>query len=190
MKWLIIKIVGNFLKLITKNSLLFGESNNLELGLHVLNFYQGDFENSIKTFLNDTIDVPDDCPILTYNYNGNFLLLFKFLKIWLNQKFFYTETEIWSNEEIKKFEEAILVHDKNFSEIAGEVISVFLNLLNNPDNIDSNLKKGKIKINQAMCRVLLLLEESFIRWYQEKVASSQEESSRGAEHDPAESSLE
>ena len=50
---------------------MFGASNNLELGLHVLHFYNGDFEKAIKTFLNDTISLPEDSPILNYNYNGD-----------------------------------------------------------------------------------------------------------------------
>ena len=62
--------MSNYLKLITKNSLLYGESNNLELGLHVLHFYDGDFEKAIKTFLNDSMSIPEDSPILKYNYNG------------------------------------------------------------------------------------------------------------------------
>lgn len=62
--------VESYLKMITKNSLLFGESNNLELGLHVLHYYEGDFEKSIKTFLNDSISLPEDSPILAYRYNG------------------------------------------------------------------------------------------------------------------------
>ena len=62
----------SYLKLITKNSLVFGESNNLELGLHVLNYYDGDFEKSVKTFLNDSISLPEDSPILNYSYSGKF----------------------------------------------------------------------------------------------------------------------
>lgn len=79
---------------------MFGESNNLELGLHVLHFYDGDFDKSIKAILNDSIELEEDNPILTYKYN---------------------ETEVWSKEEVKLFEESILKYDKNFSDIAAEM---------------------------------------------------------------------
>ena len=77
-----------------------GESNNLELGLHVLQFYSGDFEKAITTILNESIVLEENNPILTYKYN---------------------DTEVWSKEEVKLFEESILKYDKNFSDIASEV---------------------------------------------------------------------
>jgi len=90
----------SYMKLITKNSLVFGESNNLELGLHVLHYYDGDFERAVKSFLSETISLPEESPILNYSYG---------------------ETEVWSKEEVKLFEESILKHDKNFAEVSAEI---------------------------------------------------------------------
>jgi len=90
----------SYLKLISKNSLVCGESNNLELGLHVLHYYDGDFEKAVKTFLSETISLPEESAILDYSYG---------------------ETEVWSKEEVKLFEEGMLKHDKNFSEVSAEV---------------------------------------------------------------------
>lgn len=56
--------------MITKSGLVYGSSNNLELGLHILQYYNGNFEKAIKTFLDDSIDLPSDHPISTYKYNG------------------------------------------------------------------------------------------------------------------------
>lgn len=56
--------------MICKGSLVYGSSNNLELGLHILNYFNGNFENSIKTVLEDSINLPSSHPILNYKYNG------------------------------------------------------------------------------------------------------------------------
>jgi hypothetical protein len=92
--------LNNYLNLICKSSSLYGSSNNLELGLHVLHYFKGDVEESIKSFLNQSIDLPKNHPLTTYKYN---------------------ETDVWSKDEITKFEVAILKHDKIFSEISKEV---------------------------------------------------------------------
>lgn len=90
----------NYLELVCNSSLVYGSSNNLELGLHVLNYFDGDVEKAVKGFLNVSIELPVEHPIRTYKYN---------------------ETECWSTDEIKKFESAIIKNDKMFSEIASEV---------------------------------------------------------------------
>ena len=56
--------------MVSKSSLVYGSSNNLELGLHILSFFNGNFETAIKTFLNDSIDLPSNHPICNYKYNG------------------------------------------------------------------------------------------------------------------------
>ncbi|RNA30737.1 zinc finger protein 541-like [Brachionus plicatilis] len=98
--------ITNYLNLICKSSLVFGSSNNLELGLHILNYFDGDIKCSLKAFLDETVELPENHPITTYKY---------------------TETDIWTTEEIKKFETAILKHDKVFSEIANEVETKSIN---------------------------------------------------------------
>jgi hypothetical protein len=94
------KRLEDYLDLVCRSSLIYGSSNNLELGLHVLNYFKGEFKEAIKTLLNQTMGLPEGHPITTYKYN---------------------ETDIWTQEEIKRFEAAILKHDKIFGEIASEV---------------------------------------------------------------------
>jgi hypothetical protein len=94
------KRLEDYLDLVCRSSLIYGSSNNLELGLHVLNYFKGDFKEAIKSLLNQTIGVPETHPITTYKYS---------------------ETDLWTQEEIKRFEAAILKHDKVFGEIADEV---------------------------------------------------------------------
>lgn len=62
--------LSNYLNLICKSSLVFGSSNNLELGLHILNFFDGNIKSSIKAFLDETVELPVNHPITTYKYTG------------------------------------------------------------------------------------------------------------------------
>jgi hypothetical protein len=100
--------VNNYLEFITQSTIVNGASNNLELGLHILNYYEGNVDKSLKAFLNDSINLPKNHPMQTYKYS---------------------ETDPWSDEEIKLFEKSILKNDKNFSAIAKEV-SLTSKLLN------------------------------------------------------------
>lgn len=59
-----------FIELVCKSSVVYGSSNNLELGLHILNFFKGNVKQAIKAFLEDTVDLPHDHPISTYKYSG------------------------------------------------------------------------------------------------------------------------
>ena len=61
---------SDYLDLICKSSVVYGSSNNLELGLHILNYYQGNVKLAIKAFLDDSIDLPVNHPISSYKYNG------------------------------------------------------------------------------------------------------------------------
>jgi hypothetical protein len=113
----------NYLDLICKSSLIYGSSNNLELGLHILTYFKGDFRQAIKGFLDDTIDLPVNHPISTYKYSGK---LFHKLSISLRnftaiEILFSLETDIWTQSEIKKFELALLKCDKVFSDIADQI---------------------------------------------------------------------
>jgi hypothetical protein len=90
----------NYLKLVCKSSLVYGSSNNLELGLHVLHYFGGDTHKAIKAFFNDAIELPAQHPIATYKY---------------------TETDVWTPAQIKMFENSLLNNDKVFSEIANEI---------------------------------------------------------------------
>ena len=92
--------LDNYLDLVCKSSLIYGASNNLELGLHVLNYFRGDVKQAVHSLLDETIGLPDGHPITTYKYN---------------------ETVIWTSEEIKRFEAAILRHDKQFADVAVEL---------------------------------------------------------------------
>lgn len=65
-----------YLDLICKSSVVFGSSNNLELGLHILSYYKGNVKRALKAFLDDSIDLPVGHPITTYKYSGK---LFKIL---------------------------------------------------------------------------------------------------------------
>lgn len=60
----------NYLELICNSPLVCGSSNNLELGLHILYYFRGDFSSAIRAFLDDTVDLPADHPISTYKYSG------------------------------------------------------------------------------------------------------------------------
>lgn len=62
--------ITNYFNLICKSSLVFGSSNNLELGLHILNYFNGDITNSIKAFMDQTVELPENHPITTYKYTG------------------------------------------------------------------------------------------------------------------------
>lgn len=59
-----------YLDLLCKSSVVFGSSNNLELGLHILSYFKGNVKLALKAFLDDTIDLPVDHPITTYKYSG------------------------------------------------------------------------------------------------------------------------
>jgi hypothetical protein len=96
------KRLDDYLDLVCRSSLIYGSSNNLELGLHVLHHYAGDFKEAIKALLSQSMGLPEAHPITTYKYS---------------------ETDLWSQEEIKRFEAAILKHDKVFGEVAAEVES-------------------------------------------------------------------
>lgn len=115
-------LVENYLQIISKGSFIYGSSNNLELGLHILNYFDGNFEKAIKTFLDDSINLPSGHPISTYKYNGmQQIFLFWLLSFTNNKLLLIIETEIWSRNEIKQFEKAILKFDKSFSEISTDV---------------------------------------------------------------------
>ena len=60
----------NYLNMVCKSSLVYGSSNNLELGLHILNYFNGDTTTAIKAFFNDTIELPPKHPITNYKYSG------------------------------------------------------------------------------------------------------------------------
>lgn len=59
-----------YLDLMCKSSVVYGSSNNLELGLHILTYFQGNAKLAIKAFLEDSIDLPVNHPISTYKYTG------------------------------------------------------------------------------------------------------------------------
>ena len=61
--------VEEYLKLICKSTMVYGSSNNMELGLHILS-YHGDIKRAIKPFLDNTIELPKDHPISNYKYPG------------------------------------------------------------------------------------------------------------------------
>lgn len=62
--------LAHYLDLVCKSSCVYGSSNNLELGLHVLNYYGGDVKSAIKAFLDDAIELPLNHPISNYKYSG------------------------------------------------------------------------------------------------------------------------
>ena len=70
----------NYLNMVCKSSLVYGSSNNLELGLHILNYFNGDTTTAIKAFFNDTIELPPNHPITNYKYSGK-KQSFHFLKV-------------------------------------------------------------------------------------------------------------
>lgn len=80
--------------------MIYGSSNNLELGIHILHLYNGNIKKSIKAFFDSSIDLPHNHPISKYKYS---------------------ETDIWTSDEIKLFESSIFTHDKVFSEISNDV---------------------------------------------------------------------
>jgi hypothetical protein len=62
--------------------------------------YKGNVKKAIKAFFDSTIDLPANHPISTYKYS---------------------ETDVWTSDEIKLFESAIIKNDKLFSDISAEV---------------------------------------------------------------------
>lgn len=60
----------HFLELVSKSSVVYGSSNNLELGLHLLHYFRGNVKLAIKALLDNSIELPVNHPISTYKYNG------------------------------------------------------------------------------------------------------------------------
>lgn len=69
--------LSNYLNMICRSSLVFGSSNNLELGLHILKFFDGDIKSSIKAFLDGTVELPVNHPITSYKYSGRSNFVYK-----------------------------------------------------------------------------------------------------------------
>jgi hypothetical protein len=65
--------VDNFLKLICETSAVYGSSNNLELGLHLLTYFKGDIKSTMKVFFDKSFEVEKNHPISNYKYSGEYI---------------------------------------------------------------------------------------------------------------------